>query len=102
AKIRAEGRATGVVDSPDGRMLVAYGRLSGPDWWLLTTFPRAKAQAASWSALASNVGAKALVVILGAAVLFWLVRRLVILPLQTLASPEQRDASALTWRGDEI
>jgi signal transduction histidine kinase len=102
AKIRADGRSTGVVDSPDGRMLVAYGRLRGPDWWLLTTFPKAKAQAASWSALASNVSAKGLIVLIGAAVLFWMVRRLVIAPLQALASPDRRGDGALAWRADEI
>jgi len=102
AKIRAEHKETGVVDSPDGRMLVAYGRLNGPDWWLLTTFPKAKAEAASWSALASNVGAKGLIVILGALILFAMVRRLVIQPLRTLADPQSRNKTELSWRADEI
>jgi signal transduction histidine kinase/CheY-like chemotaxis protein len=102
AKIRAEGKPTGVIDSPDGRMLVAYGRLEGPDWWLLTTFPKAKAEAASLSALLSNVGAKALIVMIGAAILFGLVRRLVIRPLQALASPESSARTKLAWRSDEI
>jgi signal transduction histidine kinase/CheY-like chemotaxis protein len=102
AKIRAERRDTGVVDSPDGRMLVAYGRLSGPDWWLLTTFPKAKAEAASWSALASDVGGKALIVLIGAAILFAMVRRLVIGPLQTLAAPDSTAKAEIAWRPDEI
>jgi len=102
AKVRAEGKASGVVDSPDGRMLVAYGRLNGPDWWLLTTFPKAKTEAASLSALTSNVGAKALIVILGALILFAMVRRLVIGPLQALADPQARNKTELSWRADEI
>jgi signal transduction histidine kinase/CheY-like chemotaxis protein len=102
ARIRAEHKATGVVESPDGRMLVAYGRLNGPDWWLLTTFPKSKAAAASWSALAQNVGAKALIVMIGAVILFGMVRRLVIRPLRALADPQGRDKTELAWRADEI
>ena len=102
ARIHAAGKATGVVDSPDGRMLVAYGHLDGPQWTLLTTFPKAKAQADSLGPLFSNFVAKAVVVLLGAAVLFGLVRRLVIRPLQALAEPEARERDGLAWRADEI
>ena len=102
ARIRAEGKPTGVVDSPDGTMLVAFGRLNGPDWWLLTTFPKAKAQAAFWSGLASNLGAKTLIVLIGAAILFGMVRRTVIRPLQALAGSDPAAKAELAWRGDEI
>ena len=102
AKIRAEKKPSGVVESPDGKMLVAYGRLDGPDWWLLTTFPKAKAASASWSMLASNLGAKSLVVLIGAAVLFGMVRSFVIGPLRALAGQDLAAKAALAWRPDEI
>ncbi len=102
AKVHAEGKASGVVESPDGKRLVAYGRLEGPQWYLLTTFPRAKAQSASLTAIFSNFLAKALVIAIGAAILFGMVRKLVIEPLQKLADPDARNAAGLSWRGDEI
>ncbi|MFL5296662.1 MAG: ATP-binding protein [Phenylobacterium sp.] len=102
ARIRADGKATGVVDSPDGKMLVAYGHLQGPQWILITTFPKSIAYAASWSQLASNFLAKFLVVAIGAAILFGMLRRLVIGPLQALSDPEAKSNPELAWRTDEI
>nr|QQZ48949.1 hypothetical protein JKL49_16885 [Phenylobacterium glaciei] len=42
-----------MIDSPDGRQVVAYGRLAGPDWYLLLTYPKSAialsaAKSASW------------------------------------------------------
>src|SRR5204862_7931981 len=102
AKIRADGKATGVVASPDGKMLVAYGHLQGPQWILITTFPKTITFAESWSQLASNFLAKFLVVAIGAAILFGMVRRLVIQPLQALGEPAADTHAELTWRTDEI
>jgi signal transduction histidine kinase/ActR/RegA family two-component response regulator len=102
ARIEAERKPTGVVVSPDGKRLVAYGHLEGPQWLLLTTFPRAKAQSASLAPLLSNFGSKALVVMIGAAILFGMVQRLVIQPLRALADPQRRDGAGLSWRADEI
>ncbi|GAF92856.1 unnamed protein product, partial [marine sediment metagenome] len=39
AAIRAQKRDVGVILSPKGDRLVAYGRLVEPGWWFLMTFP---------------------------------------------------------------
>ncbi len=51
--IRERGADEGVVASPDGRYIIAYGRLNGPDWYFLIRYPTsavmlAAAQSASW------------------------------------------------------
>jgi signal transduction histidine kinase/ActR/RegA family two-component response regulator len=102
ARIHAQGKATGVVESPDGKMLVAYGHLEGPSWLLLTAFPKAKAMEGSWGALASNFLGKFLIIGALAAILFFMVRRVVINPLRALGDPAAGDAAALAGRNDEI
>ena len=52
ARIRRDGRPFGVVEDNDRTHLVAYDRLSGPDWYLLITYPRS---ALAWSAARSAV-----------------------------------------------
>ena len=102
ARIHAEGRPTGVVESPDGKMLVAYGHLEGPSWLLLTAFPKAKAMAGSWGALASNFLGKFVVIGALALILFIMVRRVVISPLRALGDPATGEAGTLAARDDEI
>ena len=102
ARIHAQGKPTGVVESPDGKMLVAYGHLDGPSWLLLVAFPKAKIQSDPWGAIGSNLAGKGLIILVGAAILFWMVRRLVILPLRTLGEPQTGEAEALAGRDDEI
>jgi len=50
AAIKADGRASGVITSPNGRQIVAFGRLPGPNWYFLELYPSA---AVSWSAMKS-------------------------------------------------
>src|SRR5579859_4559228 len=102
ARIHADGKATGVVESPDGKMFVAYGHIKGPQWLLLVTFPKTAALAGSWEALLSNFAGKFLVVAIGAAILFGMVRQLVIAPLQALGDPQADRADSLSKRPDEI
>jgi signal transduction histidine kinase/ActR/RegA family two-component response regulator len=102
ARIHADGKASGVVESPDGKMLVAYGHLEGPQWILLVTFPKASAFSESWSALLSNFAGKFLIVAIGAAILFGMVRHLVIRPLQVLGDPDAERAAPEAGRDDEI
>jgi len=102
ARIQAQGKATGVIESPDGKMLVAYGHLEGPSWILLVAFPKAKAQAVASPELLSNLAGKFLIVAIGAALLFGMVRRLVISPLRTLGDAKAAGAGALAKRPDEI
>ncbi|HYE44619.1 MAG TPA: ATP-binding protein [Caulobacter sp.] len=51
--IRAQGAPRGVVRSPDGRYIVAFGQLRGPDWYFLIRYPAgavtlAAARSAAW------------------------------------------------------
>ena len=53
AAINRTGKASGVITSPDGKQIVAFGRLAGPDWFLMLTYPKASvaasaAKSASW------------------------------------------------------
>ncbi|WP_372784497.1 ATP-binding protein [Phenylobacterium sp.] len=102
ARIHAQGKSSGVVESPDGKMLVAYGHLDGPSWILLVTFPKAKVVAGVFSGILSNIAGKVLIVAIGAAILFGMVRRLVISPLRALGDPKVVQAGALARRNDEI
>jgi signal transduction histidine kinase/ActR/RegA family two-component response regulator len=48
--IRATGQSRGVVRSPDGRYIVAFGELRGPGWYFLMRYP---ASAVTWAAARS-------------------------------------------------
>ena len=102
ARINAQHKSSGVVESPDGKMLVAYGHLQGPSWLLLVAFPKAKVFSDAWPDILSNMGGKCLIVAIGAAILFWMVRRLLVAPLQALGDPTTGAANSLAGRDDEI
>jgi len=98
--IAKDGRANGVIDSPDGRQIVAFGRLNGPNWYLLLTYPKAEMMAsalrsAAWVLLiggfASAVQALAVV---------WLARSSIVRPVERLAASCEPDASGRTERPD--
>ena len=108
AAIRKDGRANGVISSPDGRQIIAFGRLNGPDWYLIMTYPKAAvtasaARSASWvlilGALAS-LAQTVLVVVLA--------RRTIVQPLQQLATscaPDQTssgETAQIETRDDEV
>ncbi|MBE7220601.1 MAG: hypothetical protein INR64_19195, partial [Caulobacteraceae bacterium] len=84
-RIRDSRASSGVLPSPDGRNLVAFARLDGPDWWFLLVYPRAAAaasaaQSAGWILVLGLVAALAqTALILGVA------RRRIVAPLETLA-----------------
>jgi signal transduction histidine kinase/ActR/RegA family two-component response regulator len=102
ARIQATGKPTGVVESPDGKMLVAYGHLDGPSWLLLVAFPKTKALAGASSGILSNLAGKVLIVVIGGAILFGMVRRMVISPLRALGDPKVVQGGDLARRTDEI
>jgi signal transduction histidine kinase/AmiR/NasT family two-component response regulator len=107
--IDRDGHDHGVITSPDGREIVAYGRLNGPNWYLLLTCPtttviRSAMLSASWVLLIGLLAsaAQTLLVIL-------LARRTIVRPLQQLAasrdpygSGEHAAVAALEQRPDEI
>jgi len=49
-RIKATGAPRGVIHSPDGRYIVAYGELRGPGWYFLIRHP---ASAVTWAAAKS-------------------------------------------------
>ena len=108
--IKADGRSHGVVVSPSGRDIVAFGRLSGPDWYLLLTYPKSAvawsaAKSASWVLLLGSLAAMAQVVLVVA-----IARNTIVHPLRRLAAscePEafdtrESDVADIEARDDEI
>jgi len=86
ATMKADGRQSGVVTSPDGRQIVAFGRLAGPDWYLMLSYPKAEvaasaARSASWVLLLGAI-ATALQTLL----VVTLAKRSIVAPLQQLAA----------------
>ena len=105
-RIRAERRDVGVVLSPDGQRLVAYGRLVEPDWWFLMSFPSSdlvwsSLKTASWVLLFGFLG-----VLLQVLLLRRLTHQMVGAPLEALAEAQQQGdpEAALPFeaRPDEI
>ncbi|WP_310213597.1 ATP-binding protein [Caulobacter sp. BE264] len=105
-RIRAEGRDVGVVLSPDGDRLVAYGRLLEPGWWFLMSFPSSdlvwsSLKTASWVLLFGFFG-----VLLQVLLLYRLTHQMVAAPLEALAEAQQQGdpaaARPFEARPDEI
>lgn len=83
--IQRDGHEHGVITSPDGSQIVAYGRLNGPDWYLMLTYPKAAvaasaARTASWVLLVGGLAALAQTLLVVA-----LARRTIVWPLGRLA-----------------
>jgi signal transduction histidine kinase/ActR/RegA family two-component response regulator len=108
ARAAKTGRENGFVDSGDGRQIVAFGRLNGPNWYLLLTYPKADVVAsalssASWVLLIGGLASliQALAVVL-------LARNSIVRPVERLAascepgSGERADVSDVESRKDEI
>ncbi|WP_293675905.1 ATP-binding protein [uncultured Phenylobacterium sp.] len=106
AAIRLDGRQTGVITSPDGKHIVAFGRLSGPNWYLMLSYPKAAvaasaARSASWVLLLG-----ALATALQTLLIVFLAKRTIVAPLQKLAASTLSDETggyeAEEARPDEI
>ena len=106
ANLKRSGQRFGVVLSPDRKDIIAYGRMTGPGWYLLIRYPAAAviwsaARSASWVLLLGLLGAA-----LQTVVLVQLGRRAIVLPLQALAATCSRrdpeESTALAQRTDEI
>jgi signal transduction histidine kinase/ActR/RegA family two-component response regulator len=83
----------GVVRSPDGRYIVAYGKLRGPDWYFLIRYPAnavtlAAAQSAAWILILGMIAAVA-----QGALIMLMARRTIAAPLQQLAKFTDRQAA---------
>ncbi|THD77129.1 MAG: response regulator [Phenylobacterium sp.] len=111
AAIAADGKDSGVIDSPDGRQIVAYGQLAGPNWYLLLTYPKAEvaasaARSASWVLVVGAIAS-----ILQTLLVVLLAQRTIVDPVRKLAAScepetfgkaERPDVADVEKRGDEI
>jgi signal transduction histidine kinase/ActR/RegA family two-component response regulator len=111
ARIRAQGKRTGVVKSADGSRLIAYGLLRGPNWYFLVATPSSQVAAAATRSAAWILLVGVLAAVGMSVAVMLLARRTVITPLRRLlASAEAeretrgsgRDTAAIEHRGDEI
>ncbi|WP_374570726.1 ATP-binding protein [Phenylobacterium sp.] len=111
ARIRKQDAPYGVIDGGDGKNIVAYGRLSGPNWYLLLSYPKAAvAASAAWSASwVLLLGALASLV--QAVLATGLARGAIVRPISRLAASceaedagqaERVDVSDVERRNDEI
>jgi signal transduction histidine kinase/ActR/RegA family two-component response regulator len=99
-KVSKDGREHGVLESPDGKQIVAFGRLNGPNWYLLLSYPKTQvaasaARSASWVLLIGGVASaiQALLVVM-------LARRSIVRPIERLAASCEPEAFGLTQRPD--
>ncbi|HEY0052772.1 MAG TPA: ATP-binding protein, partial [Caulobacteraceae bacterium] len=84
ALIRAQNDDHGVVTSPDGRQLVAYGRIGGPDWYFLISMPKADIAREAGVAAFKILGVGAIALLIQLALVMYLIRGLVTRPLSQL------------------
>jgi signal transduction histidine kinase/CheY-like chemotaxis protein len=84
--IKRDGREQGVITSPDGQNIIAYGRLSGPNWYLLLFYPKSAvalsaAKSALWILLVGLIATG-----VQTALVVMLARRNIVRPLERLAA----------------
>lgn len=101
--ITASRSEHGVIESPDGRNYVAFGRLGGPDWYLLITTPRdavaAEARSSTFKLLLGGGAA----LLLQALLAFLFARGLITDPIRRLAKGDRdRQVADIEARSDEI
>ena len=106
-QIRAQGREFGVVDSPDGQDLIAYGHIDAR-WYFLMTLPKAAVNRAATQSALPLLAIGLLGAIGQAALILAWVRSLFVRPLERLAAdaagtgdPDET-AERLESRADEI
>jgi signal transduction histidine kinase/CheY-like chemotaxis protein len=111
AAISRDGGDNGVVESADGRQIVAFARLAGPDWYLLLTYPKAAlaasaARSASWVLVVGGIASilqTLLVVILAQRTIVHPVRKLAAsCEPETFGRAERPDVADVERRDDEI
>ena len=111
AVLAKDGKTSGVITSPDGRQIVAFGRLKGPDWYMLLTYPKAAvaasaARSASWVLVVGGIASilqTLLVVVLAQRTIVWPLRKLAAsCEPETFGAAERPDVSDVERRPDEI
>jgi|SRR5579859_6341530 len=108
ARAAATGRGYGVIQSKDGRQIVAFGRLSGPNWYLLLTYPKADMMASAFRSAAWILLIGGLASAIQALAVVLLARSSIVRPVERLAAScaphegERLDVSDVEARRDEI
>ncbi len=111
SRIAKDKRENGVITSADGRQIVAFGRLSGPNWYLLLTYPKANvvasaARSASWVLLIGGLAS-----LIQALAVVMMARTSIVRPVERLAAscqpeafgyPQRPDVGDVERRRDEI
>ena len=100
AAIDKTGKPSGVITSPDGKQIVAFGRLAGPDWFLMLTYPKASVAASAAKSASWVLGLGALATALQTLLVVYLARRTITWPLQRLAVSCEPAAFGETARPD--
>ena len=107
-RIQEDHAASGVLTSPDGRDLMAFARLDGPDWWFLLIYPKRVAAAAAARSAAWILALGVAAALAQAALIMHIARRRIVAPLQQLArsctaeGDSPAAARALALRDDEL
>ena len=104
ARVRAQHQEHGVIASPDGRQIVAYARIDGPDWWLLLSYPRAQLHASAFRSAVWVLAIGLIASLLQTLAIVHLARVAIARPLRRLADSGTDPAllTELTGRRDEI
>jgi signal transduction histidine kinase/ActR/RegA family two-component response regulator len=106
--IRKPGKTSGVIDSPDGEQIVAFGQLAGPDWFLMLTYPRAQVAASAARSASWLLVVGAIFSVMQTLLVVFVARRAIVWPLQRLADScepgeaARPDVSEEEARNDEI
>jgi signal transduction histidine kinase/ActR/RegA family two-component response regulator len=108
ARLARENREDGVITSPDGRQIVAFGRMN---WYLLLSYPKAAvaaaaARSASWILVVGGIASvlqTLLVVILAQRSIVWPLRKLAAsCEPEIFGRAERPDVADVERRDDEI
>ena len=111
ARIRRNGGHYGVVDDNDHTHLVAYGLMTGPEWYFLISYPRAAVAASAARSAGWILGLGLLAALAETFLVVYLARRTLAEPLRRLAKAAEAEepggygSTALTdveARNDEI
>jgi signal transduction histidine kinase/ActR/RegA family two-component response regulator len=94
------GGQSGVVTSPDGKQVVAFGRLSGPNWYLLLTYPKATIAACAFRSASWVLVLGAIAMAFQVLLVVHIARKTIVWPLQRLAASCEPEAFGQITRPD--
>jgi signal transduction histidine kinase/CheY-like chemotaxis protein len=92
---------SGVYETRDARYLVAYGRLNGPGWYSLTVSPTRALNLQAIRSATDIFLLALLAAVVQSLAIYFLLRRTVVRPLETLAERSRNPQSAPSARSEE-